>query len=189
MIDYVWQTPERGWYLKPTRLWSGLDKNFRFRVTGKSDSSYATCVDTRESVTGYVVYLEEAPVAIKSVMQRVIALSVTEAELIALIQCTQEMFFVKKVLESLGLVVELPIKVQCDNKGAVDLINGHSVGGNTKHIDVRILHVRDYKDKGIIAVDWIPTDKNESDMCTKNNTKSLYNMHSTHCVGKDKYHH
>ena len=37
VIDYVWQTPERGWYLRPTRSWSGLDKNFLFRVTGKSD--------------------------------------------------------------------------------------------------------------------------------------------------------
>ena len=189
IIDYVWQTPERGWFLKPTRLWSGLDRNFQFRVTGKSDSSYATCIDTRKSVTGYVVYLEEAPVAIKSVMQRIIALSVTEAELIAFVQCTQEMFFVKKVLESMGLTVELPMKLQCDNKGAVDLINGHSVGGNTKHIDVRILHVRDYKDKGVIAVEWIPTDKNESDMCTKNNSKSLFNMHSKHFIGEDKYHH
>ena len=146
-------------------------------------------MDKRKSVTGYVVYLEEAPVAIKSVMQRIIALSVTEAELIALVQCTQEMFFVKKVLESLGLAVELPMKLQCDNKGAVNLINGHSVVGNTKHIDVRILHVRDYKDKGIIAVNWISTDKNESDMCTKNNTKSLFNIHSKHFVGEDKYHH
>ena len=69
--------------------------------------------------------------------------------------------FRKKVLESLGLAVELPMKLQCDSKGAVDLINDHSVGGNSKHIDVRILQVRDYKDKGIIAVDWIHTDRNE----------------------------
>ena len=145
-------------------------------------------MDTRKSVTGYVVYLEMAPVAIKSVIQRIIALSVTEAELIALVQCIQEMFFVKKILESLGLCVELPMKVQCDNKGAVDLINGHSIGGNTKHIDVRILHVRDHKEKGIIAVEWIPTTENESDMCTKNNCKSLYNKHSQCFVGRDEYH-
>ena len=188
LVNYAWQTPKRGWYLKPTRAWDGIDKSFKFRISGKSDSSYATCVDTRKSVTGYVVYLEGAPVAIKSVMQRIIALSVTEAELIALVQCTQEMFFVKKILESLGLCVELPMKVQCDNKGAVDLINGHSIGGNTKHIDVRILHVRDHKEKGIIAVEWIPTHENESDMCTKNNCKTVYNKHSQCFVGRDEYH-
>ena len=91
------------------------------------------------------MYLEGAPVAIKSVMQRIIARSVTEAELIALVQCTQEIFFAKKVLESLGLLVEVHTKLQCDNKGTVDLINRYSIGDNTKHIDVRILHIRDHK--------------------------------------------
>ena len=74
-------------------------------------------------------------------MQKIIALSVTEAELIALVQCVQEMFFVRKILESMGLQADLPMLIECDNKGAVDLVNGHSVGGNTKHIAVRILHV------------------------------------------------
>ena len=141
---YVWQTPKRGWTLNPTRKWDGKTKDFLFKVSGKSDSNYATCASTRKSVTGYVVYLEDAPVAVKSLMQQIIALSVTEVELIALVQCVQEMFFVKKVLESMGLKVELPMTIECDNKGAVDLVNGHGVGGNTKHIDVRILHVRGF---------------------------------------------
>ena len=163
-------------------------KKFKFKLGGKSDSNYATCTDTRKSVTSYVVYLEEAPVAIKSVMQKIIALSVTEAELIALVQCVQEMFYCKKVLESLGLTVELPMLIECDNKGAVDLVNGHSIGGNTKHIDVRILHVRDHKDKGLVKVEWIPTDSNEADMGTKNSGQSNFDKHSQRFVGKDKYH-
>ena len=63
--------------------------------------------------------------------------------------------------------------VECDNKGAVDLVNGHSIGGNTKHIAVRILHVRDYKDEGIIKVNWIPTETNEADISTKNSSRVL----------------
>ena len=53
-------------------------------------------------------------------MQKIIALSVTEAELIALVQCVQEMFFVRKILESMGLQADLPMLIECDNKGAVD---------------------------------------------------------------------
>ena len=133
--------------------------------------------DTRKSVTGFVVYLERAPIAIKSVMQKIIALSVTEVELIALVQCVQEMFFVKKVLESMGLSVELPMLVECDNKGAVDLVNGHSISGNTKHIDV----------KGVIEVKWIPTDENEADLNTKNTTGAIFERHHPRCVGTDEY--
>ena len=171
----------------PSRRWDGKTKDFLFKVSGKSDSNYATCVSTRKSVTGYVVYLENAPVAVKSLMQKIIALSVTEAELIALVQCVQEMFFVKKVLESMGLKVELPMIVECDNKGAVDLVNGHGVSGNTKHIDVRILHVRDFKDKGYIIVKWTPTDSNEADIGTKNTSYVTFTKHLPRYVGNDEY--
>ena len=67
---YIWQTPEQGWTLHPNRKWDGKDKTFKFKVSGKSDSIYAMCTDTRKSVTGYVVYLEGAPVAVKSLMQK-----------------------------------------------------------------------------------------------------------------------
>ena len=179
---FVWQTPHQGWTLRPNRKWDGKDRTFKFKISGRSDSNYAMCVDTRKSVTGYVVYLEGAPVAVKSLMQKIIALSVTEAELIALVQCVQEMFFVKKILESMELKVEQPMLVECDNKGAVDLVNGHSVSGNTKHIDVRILHVRDFKDKGIILVKWIPTEENEADINTKNTTNAVFIRHAPRYV-------
>ena len=50
-VKYAWQTPKRGWFLKPTRTWNGFDKSFKFRISSKSDSSYATCVDTWKNVS------------------------------------------------------------------------------------------------------------------------------------------
>ena len=187
LITYLWHTAKRGWLLQPTRTWTGSDQSFQFHISGKSDSDYATCKDTRKSVSGYVVYLEDAPITVKSVMQKIIALSVTEAELIALVQCIQEMIFAKKVVESMGLLVKTQMIVYCDNKGAVDLINGHSVGGNTKHIDVRILHMRDLKEKEVVLVKWISTDENESDVNTKNTGSKVYNKHIQRFVGHDEY--
>ena len=48
----------------------------------------------------------------------------------------------KKVLESIMLKVELPMIVEVDNKGAVDLVCGWSNSGGTKHMDVRIMYLR-----------------------------------------------
>ena len=117
-----------------------------------SDSEYMKD-PSRHSVNGWVCYLEGCAINCASKMMPVIALSVTEAELYAAVQCVQDMMFAWRVISSIGLEVELPMLLEVDNKGAVDLINGHSVGGNTKHIDVRILHVRDHKDKGLIKVE------------------------------------
>ena len=70
-------TPERGWYLKPSRVWDGIDRNFDFIIKGISDSDYAKCPVTRRSVSGYSTYLEDAAVSVKSAMQKIVALSVT----------------------------------------------------------------------------------------------------------------
>ena len=47
------------------------------------------------------------------------------------------MLFVYRLIQSLGLEVELPMILEMDNKGAVDLANNWSVGGRTRHVEVR----------------------------------------------------
>jgi len=41
------------------------------------------------------------------------------------------MMFVKHVLASIGLKVKLPMMLEIDNKGAIDLWNNYSVGDRT----------------------------------------------------------
>ena len=60
--------------------------------------------------------------------------------------------YVKKLIESLEMSVELPMIIECDNMGAVDLENGWSVGGNSKHIDVRHHFLRELKENGIVRI-------------------------------------
>ena len=142
IMKYCVDTSSRGWILKPNREWDGKTQDIEFELTGEADSNYATCTDTRRSVSGIVVKLENTVIAVKSGMQKVVALSTTEAETIAIVQCVQELLYVMKLIESLKLKVRKPMLVYSDNKGAVDLINGWSIGGGTKHMDCRIMFLR-----------------------------------------------
>jgi hypothetical protein len=45
------------------------------------------------------------------------------------------MMYVKRILESIRLKVELPMILEMDNKGAVDLVNNFSCGGRTRNIE------------------------------------------------------
>ena len=110
-------------------------------------------------------------------MQRIIALLVTEAEVIAMIQCVQEMLYVMKILESMQLTVKKPMIVYVNNKGAVDLANGWSIGGGTKHIDVRLMFIRQLKEQGIVAVKWKSGNENVADIFTKNVDNTLFQKH------------
>ena len=64
-------------------------------------------------------------------------LSVTEAESTAGVMTAQDMLYVYRLLLSLGLKVELPMLLKMDNNGAVDLANNWSVGGRTRHVNMR----------------------------------------------------
>jgi len=178
-MNYCVTTKDKGWVLRPNRTWDGKDKSFAFMLDGKSDSDYAVCQETRRSVTGYIGYLEGSLVVARSVMQKRSALSTTEAELYALVSCVQDMFYVKQLLESMGLTVKTPIIIRVDNKGTVDLANGWLTGGNLKHVEVRQFFIRDLREEGVLRVEWIPGAENESDIFTKNTTSQVFQKHAS----------
>jgi hypothetical protein len=107
-------------------------------------------------------------------MQECVTLSVAEAELMAFITCVQEMIHVKQLIESMKLKIKLPMKIRVDNKGAKDLVNNWSIGGQTRHVGVRLNFLRELKENGTIEVQWIKSENNVADILTKNLTANLY---------------
>ena len=75
----------------------------KFVVKGRSDSNYATNEETRKSVSGIEVTLNGVLVVMCSVGQKIVALSVAEAKLIALALVVQEILYVLRLLESMKL--------------------------------------------------------------------------------------
>ena len=184
-IRYVRGTPTRGLLLKPVGTWDGKDKSFKFVIRGRSDSNYATDRDTRRSVTGTVVYLNEAPIIFGSVTQKHVTLSVTEAELAAGVSLVQDMMYTYRVVTSMGLQVELPMLVEMDNSGAKDLANSWSVGGRTRHVDVRMFFLRELKEDGMITIKHVPGNDNEADIFTKNVEAASLHNHVKMLCGDD----
>jgi hypothetical protein len=186
LMDYCWGTRNRGLVIKPSGKWTGKVDGTKFIIKGVSDSDYAKDLDTRRSVSGYSVFLNGAPIAMKSKMQDVVTLSVTEAELIAATHCIQVMVYVKKVIESIGLEVELSMIIEVDNKGAKDLMNNWSVGGRTRHIDIRYFYIRELKQRNTVKIEWISSEQNCSDLFTKNLGNELFEKHSNVYCGESE---
>ena len=151
---------------------------------GVSNSNYTTCLDTRKSVSGYLVFLNGAPVTIKSGMQKTTALSVAEAEIFAAMQCTQDMLYVMHVLNVMCLKVRKPLLLKMDNKGAIDLINNYSVGGRMKHVDVRQYFLRELCEQKTVKVIWVPSEMNCSDLFTKNLHRPMFEKHAVTFVSE-----
>mmetsp|Transcript_6799 Transcript_6799/g.8592 ORF Transcript_6799/g.8592 Transcript_6799/m.8592 type:complete len:99 (+) Transcript_6799:315-611(+) len=91
------------------------------------------------------------------------------------------MLYVMYLVKGIGLLVQKQpmILLEVDNQGAVDLANGWSCTGGTKHAEVRMMFVRELKEAGIISVIWTPEDENESDTFTKNtDVRKLFEKHA-----------
>ena len=98
-----------------------------FIIRGRLDSNYATNSNIRKSISGMEVTLNGSRVIIRSIGQKIVALSVTEAELIARTQAAHEMLHVTRLLESIGLKVKKPVILECDNRGAINICNNQIV--------------------------------------------------------------
>ena len=95
--------------------------------------------------------------------------------------------FVMHLLVSIGFQVELPMVLEMDNKGAVDLANNWTVGGRTRHQSVRKAFLRELKEQGLLSINWILTDSNEADLYTKNLNGATFVKHCSVFTGMDEY--
>ena len=127
------------------------------------------------------------PISYRSATQKFVTLLVTEAKIAAGVLVAQDMLYVYRILESLELEVELPMVLEMDNSGAVDIANSWSVGGRTHHFDVRNYFLHELKDKGLLVIKHIAGEQNDADIFTKNVTSAIFDRHVPLYVGNDEY--
>ena len=184
IMRYCVGTKEDGLMIKPEGSWDG-SREYQFEITGKSDSEYAKD-SSRKSVNGWSTYMNGSPISFRSRMMPIIALSVTEAELFSAILCVQDMMFIMRILNSMELKVKLPMILYVDNKGAKDLCNNWTVGGRTRHIEVKQYFLRELKEAGIVHVKWKKGAEMTSDMFTKNLPTASFRKHKSEFMSNDE---
>ena len=103
------------------------------------------------------------------------------------VQCAQDMMYVKRVLEGMELKVRLPMVLNIDNSGAIDLANNWSAGGRTRHMETRMFFLRQLKEENILVCKWISGTENPVDMFTKNLAGPAFIKHAKVFTGEDEY--
>ena len=132
-------------------------------IEGFVDSDYAGCLDSRKSLTGFVFTAFGTAISWKASLQKVVALSTTEVEYIALTKAMKESMWLEGIAKELKIQDEV-ITVHCDNQSAIDLSKNFVHHERTKHIDIKLHFVREVIGQGSVIVKKISTDYNPSDM-------------------------
>ena len=151
-------------------------------LEGYSDSNWISDADAIKATSGYVFTLAGAAVTWRSCKHTILTRSTMEAELVALDTATVEAEWLRELLMDLPLV-EKPVPailMYCDNQTV--LIKVTSTKDNSKssrHVKRRLKSVRKLKNSGVIAVNYIRSEKNLADPFTKGlarTTISVANM-------------
>ena len=138
-------------------------------VLGYADADWGGCLDTRRSTTGYVFKTYGGTVAWKSRRQTTVALSTTQAEVLALTDAARQAEWLRQLLDDLGLGLATgdPLPILNDNMGAVLLSKHPHNHTGTKHFDIRTSYLREKRDDKTITVDHVASKNNHADILTK----------------------
>ena len=184
-IKFVLDTADQGLKMKP-RQQTGLESPWE--LNAYCDSDYSGDVDTRRSVTGFIVYVMDCPISWKSKSQRSVTLSSTEAEYVAISEVCAAIMFIKQIVEFVGVSVKKPIIINVDNVGAIYLANSATTSNRTKHVDTRYHFVREHVVDGIVEIVFVKSANNTADVFTKNVSGDLFAKHTAKMVEKTGNH-
>lgn len=90
------------------------------KLKGYCDSDYASDLDKRRSITGYVFQVGGNTVSWRSGLQHVVALSTTEAEYMTLVEATKEALWLKGITSEFGFE-QKKAEIFCDSQSALCL--------------------------------------------------------------------
>jgi hypothetical protein len=136
---------------------SNVDANFNSYRDGKSHYGYTIRIGRGKN--GSIVS--------KSSKIRIVTLSSTESEYIALCHCCTEVIFLILLLEGLGFIQDIPTTIYEDNQSTINQVYGNMKHGNTKHINPKFHYTREQIRKGKVCVKYVKTEDNIADLLTK----------------------
>ena len=157
IIKYVGGTCDYGLF---------YSKESNLSLASFSDSDWAGNADDGKSTTGGCFYVGANLVACMSKKQNFVSLSIAEAEYITAGSCCSQLFWMKKVLTDYG-ISQGTMVVYCDNSSAIDISKNPMQHSKTKHIKIRYYFIRDFVERKIVCLEYIPIERQNADIFTK----------------------
>jgi hypothetical protein len=159
-------------------------------ISAYSDSAYGDNSE-RKSSAGYIVKMAGGVVSFKLYRQRLVTLSSTESEYIALTYAAKEVSWVQHLLTQVGYVGNdlRPLQLYTDNQPALNMICKDGNHKRTKHIDAYLKYMKQHYKDGNVKLYYVSGANMPADSLTKpldknNHAKflKLINMVTVSCM-------
>ena len=138
----------------------------RFRIIGYSDAAFAVN-DLKQSVSGWVIYLNGTPLLFGSLKQSVVVDSSCSAEYVAASVCVKKIMELENMLAFLNIRCEKPYTMYTDSMACKHIADNKSRMGKVRHLAIRTHLVRCHVSMGDINLVWCTTESMVADVMTK----------------------
>jgi hypothetical protein len=151
------------------------------------DASYKVHTDGR-SHTGFIIALGSTLSYLhsRSAKQKLTALSSTDAEVIAMVECLKMAIWIRNVIRELHITPRRRIVMFQDNKSAIIMVDEDSKTKNSKHILPKITFAREQRKMDILRMVYLNTKEMTADMLTKPLHGETFRKHRATLLGLNK---
>ena len=139
----------------------------RMLLEGYADVDWASNLDDRRSTSGNCVFLGGNIICWSSRKQRVVVRRSTKYEYQALASAATELVWLNSLFKELGITLEQPSVLWCDNIGAASLASNPVFHAPTKHIEIDDHFIREKVLSKEIDVRFVPSEEQTADVFTK----------------------
>ncbi len=143
-----------------------LPVNLRYRLMGYGDASFAVG-ESKQSITGFVIYLNGVPLLWGSLKQTVVVDSSCSAEFVAASVTCKQLVHAENMLGFLGFSSQKPYPLYTDSKACLHIASNPSRLGNVRHLQIRYHLVRCYVSLGDVTMCFCVTEEMVADLLTK----------------------
>jgi hypothetical protein len=144
---------------------------------GFTDADWASIPTDRKSTSGGIFSMGSTVVSWYSRKQSFMALISAEAEYMVASQAACEAIWMRKTLVGLfGSHLDSTM-IHCDNQSCIKLSINLVFHDISKHIDIQYHHLRDYVQRKIMLLQYIPTEDQDADILTKVLTRRKFEYH------------
>ncbi|RVW14668.1 Retrovirus-related Pol polyprotein from transposon TNT 1-94 [Vitis vinifera] len=166
-------------YLRRTRNYMLVYSGRELIPIGYTDSDFQSDRDSRKSTSEAVFTLGGGAIIWRSVKQTCVADSTMEAEYVAACEAAKEAVWLREFLKELEVVPNMhePIRLYCDNSGAVANAKEPRNHRKGKHIERKFHLVREIVSRGDVSVEKIASANNIADPFTKTLPARSFEQH------------